>query len=71
MSVIGYIIQCDLCNAKMLVTADSKKSKFCPDCLFTFIQEAIEDGIDSEEPSTPRPEPVDYDLEYPIGEVRG
>lgn len=42
MSVIGYIRQCDLCNAKMLVTAEAKHMKFCPDCLEDFIDEAIQ-----------------------------
>jgi hypothetical protein len=49
MSVIGYVIVCDLCNAKMLVTADFKHGKFCPDCLDDYISEAIEDAIRDEE----------------------
>lgn len=51
MSVIGYVIVCDLCNAKMLVTADFKHGKFCPDCLDDYISEAIEDAIRDEETS--------------------
>jgi phage FluMu protein Com len=49
MSVIGYIIRCDLCNAKLLVTADAKDSKFCPDCLDQYIQEAIADAIEDDQ----------------------
>ena len=63
MSVIGWIIRCDLCNAKILVTADAKDSKFCPDCLDCYIQEAIEDAIKRDQ--------SDDDGDYPIGEVRG
>lgn len=48
MSVIGYIRQCDLCNAKMLVTVDAKKMNFCPECLEEFIREAIEDAIEDQ-----------------------
>jgi hypothetical protein len=49
MSVIGYIVQCDMCNARMLVTADHKHAKFCPDCLDQYIQEAIADAIAEEQ----------------------
>jgi len=49
LSVIGYILVCDMCNAKMLVTADAKHGKFCPDCLDQYIQEAIEDAIENEQ----------------------
>ena len=49
MSVIGYIIVCDLCNAKMIVTVDMKHGKFCPDCLDQYIQEAIADAIAEEQ----------------------
>lgn len=48
MSVIGYIRQCDLCNAKMLVTAEAKEMKFCPECLDEFIQDAIDDAIEDQ-----------------------
>ena len=48
MSVIGYIIRCDMCNAKMLVTADYKDAKFCPDCLDHFIADAINDAADDD-----------------------
>ena len=44
MSVIGYVIVCDLRNAKMVVTADHKRAKFCPECLDQFIAEAIEEA---------------------------
>jgi hypothetical protein len=44
MSVIGYIIQCDMCNARMLVTADYKHAKFCPECLEQFVLEAIDEA---------------------------
>ena len=49
MSVIGYILVCDLCNAKMLVTGDAKHEKFCPDCLDQYIQEAIADAMAEEQ----------------------
>jgi hypothetical protein len=42
-SVIGYIIRCDMCNAKMLVTADYKAAKFCPPCLDQFIADTIDE----------------------------
>lgn len=48
MSVIGYIRQCDLCNAKMLVTADAKNIKFCPECLEEFLHDAIHDAIEDQ-----------------------
>lgn len=44
MSVIGYIRQCDLCNAKMIVTVEAKHMKFCPECLDEFLQDAIDDA---------------------------
>ena len=53
MSVIGYIVICDLCNAKMLVTADAKHGKFCPDCLDQYIAEAIEQAIEDSETDDP------------------
>ena len=49
MSVIGYILVCDMCNAKMLVTADAKDGKFCPDCLDEFIADAINDAADDDD----------------------
>jgi hypothetical protein len=48
MSVIGYFLQCDLCNVKMLVTVEAKHSKFCPDCLEEFIRDAIDDAIEND-----------------------
>jgi len=48
-SVIGYIIRCDMCNAKMLVTVDAKDGKFCPDCLDQYIHEAMADAIEDEQ----------------------
>ena len=48
MSVIGYIRQCDLCNAKMIVTVEAKDMKFCPECLDEFIQDAIGDAIEAQ-----------------------
>jgi len=48
MSVIGYLVQCDMCNAKMLVTADYKAAKFCPECLDEFIKDAIDDAIEDD-----------------------
>ena len=49
MSVIGYILDCDMCNARMLVTADYKNGQFCPDCLDVFIQDSIADAIADED----------------------
>ena len=49
MSVIGYIVVCDMCNARMLVTSDYKAAKFCPDCLDQYILEAIEDAIEDDQ----------------------
>jgi|GEM_PF-5366816 len=48
-SVIGYLIRCDLCNANMLVTADYKTAKFCPECFDAYIREAIEKAIEDEQ----------------------
>ena len=48
MSVIGYFLQCDMCNAKMLVTVEAKHSKFCPDCLDEFIRDAIDDATQND-----------------------
>ena len=48
-SVIGYILDCDMCNARMLVTADYKNGQFCPDCLDVFIQDSIADAIADED----------------------
>jgi len=44
-SVIGYLITCGRCESKMIVTAEAKHSKHCPDCLTHLILEAI-DGDD-------------------------
>lgn len=49
MSVIGYLVQCDMCNAKMLVTADYKAAKFCPECLDEFIKDACDAAIEDDE----------------------
>jgi rRNA maturation endonuclease Nob1 len=49
MSVIGYVVQCDACNARMLVTADYKNAKFCPECLDEFVKDAIEQAMEDEQ----------------------
>lgn len=48
MSVIGYIVRCDMCNAKMLVTSDYKDAKFCPDCLDEFVKDYIDLAIEDD-----------------------
>jgi hypothetical protein len=47
-SVIGYLVQCDMCNAKMLVTADYKHAKFCPECLDEFIKDAFDADVEDD-----------------------
>jgi hypothetical protein len=42
------LIQCDLCNARVLMTADCRHSKFCDDCLAQYISESIEGAIEAE-----------------------
>lgn len=60
MSVIGYIVTCGRCEARMLLTAEGKHTKHCPDCLKEMLLEAIEEVI------------TDHgDQDYPIGEVQG
>lgn len=49
MSVIGYLVQCDMCNARMLVTADYKHAKFCPECLDEFVRDAFDAAIEADE----------------------
>lgn len=49
MSVIGYILDCDMCNARMLVTSDYKHAKFCPECLDEFIRDAIDDTTEDDQ----------------------
>ena len=41
MSVIGYVIQCERCSVRMVVTAEAKDSRNCPDCLRTMLLDAI------------------------------
>ena len=49
MSVIGYILDCDMCNARMIVTSDYKHAKFCPDCLDEFVRDAIDQAIEDDQ----------------------
>ena len=48
MGTIGYLIQCDLCNARVLMTADCRHLKFCDDCLAQYISESIEDAVEAQ-----------------------
>ena len=84
MSVIGYLITCGRCEARMVVTAEAKHAKHCPDCLTQMLLEAI-DQIDDSQPGPPQvhqpydPPLLPWELEllgraddddYPIGEVQ-
>ncbi len=56
MSVIGYLITCGTCEAKMIVTVEARHMKHCPDCLEAMILEAIDRADDDD---------------YPLGQVQG
>lgn len=62
MSVIGYLRQCQRCDVRMLVTADAKDMRHCPDCLTAEVMEIIERR---------QAAVAGADEEYPLGEVRG
>lgn len=77
MSVIGYLIQCEVCSVRMIVTADAKYSKLCPECFSDRLLEAIEED-DEHSPYTSPLLPWELELlgrndddDYPIGQVRG
>lgn len=70
MSVIGYICQCDCCNAKMLVTAEARDMKFCPECLNDFIMDAIDDAVDADLKSSGGDDLTSDDF-IPPGQVSG
>lgn len=57
MSVIGYVICCGTCEAKMIVTVEARYTKHCPDCLTDMMLEAIRRSED--------------DDDYPLGQVQG
>jgi hypothetical protein len=58
MSVIGYVLTCDMCEVRMLVTTDARDSKLCPDCLDDYVQAAIDKAQADDD-------------DYPITEVQG
>jgi hypothetical protein len=60
MSVIGYLITCQRCEARMLVTSEAKHTQHCPDCLHEMLLEAISEVVTDND-----------DQDYPIGEVQG
>lgn len=82
MSVIGYLIACNRCEIKMIVTVEARDSKHCPQCLTDLILEAIE-ALKDEEPQPRQPYaetllPWEIELlgrndddDYPIGQVQG
>ena len=59
MSVIGYLRTCQRCDERMLVTAEARHTRMCPDCLTANISDAIERAHD------------DDGGDWPIGEVCG
>lgn len=42
MSVIGYLITCGQCEIKMVVTAEARHSRMCPDCLREYVLDAVD-----------------------------
>jgi PHP family Zn ribbon phosphoesterase len=84
MSVIGYMISCQRCEARMLVTSEAKHTQHCPDCLTEAVLQAIEsaeveDSQRKPDNAGPYESLLPWELEllgrndddYPIGEVQG
>lgn len=54
MSVIGYLRVCQQCALTMLVTADARHAKLCPDCAHEQLMAAIDDLDDHLPPAQVR-----------------
>lgn len=46
MTVIGYVVPCQTCGTRMVVTLDGRDEKYCPRCLAIYLD------IDHQMPAT-------------------
>lgn len=60
MSVIGWVLTCEDCGVRMVVTVEDRHIRCCPDCLLQRVQDAIDDLGNQDDTA-----------DYPLGEVRG